>query len=476
MPDPNSEYPIEAKAQQTPLGTSYDLLVIGSGPAGQKAAIQAAKLRKRVGLIERDSAVGGVCVTTGTLPSKTLRDTVLTLRALKQRDLTVSPYQNLTMQDLLRRKDQVVQHEVNVIVNQLTRNRVRIIPGEASFLDPHRLQVLTHEGQPTTYEARFVVIATGSRPNRPASIPFDDIRICDSNSILNLAAVPQTLTIIGGGVIGCEYASIFAAMGTRVTLVDRRKEILRFMDSEIIQALIYEMRNMGISFRLSEDVERIAIENGTVAAHLVSKKRIQSERLLYCIGRIANTDRLNLERAQISASGHGHLQVNEFFQTSQPHIYAVGDVIGFPSLASTSFEQGRLAAGHAFDLKGESNSMKFPYGIFTIPEISTVGETEEDLTTRGIPYESGLAYYRELARGQIVGDTGGLLKILFHRETLEVLGVHVIGQDATELVHIGQAVLSLGGKITYFVNSTFNYPTLAEAYKVAALHGLNKLS
>ncbi len=451
------------------------MLVIGSGPAGQKAAIQAAKLHKRVGLIERDALVGGVCVTTGTLPSKTLRDTVLSLKALKQRDLTAAPFQNLTMQDLLRRKDQVVQHEVEVIINQLTRNHVRIIPGEASFVDPHRVQVVTLDGELMAYEAGQIVIATGSRPNRPDSIPFDDVRICDSNSILSLTEIPDTLTIIGGGVIGCEYASIFAAMGTRVTLVDRRKEILRFMDEEITQALVYHLRGMRIGLRLSEEVEQIAIEGNQVLTHLASKKRIPSSRLLYCIGRIANTDALGLDHAGLTADGQGQLKVNEHYQTAQAHIYAVGDVIGFPALASTSMEQGRLAAAHAFEVKTESLGRIFPFGIYTIPEVSAVGATEEDLTKTGVPYESGLAFYRELARGQIIGDYGGLLKLLFHRETLVLLGVHIIGQEATELVHIGQAVLALGGKITYFVNSTFNYPTLAEAYKVAALHGLNKL-
>jgi NAD(P) transhydrogenase len=462
----------------------YDLLVIGSGPAGQRAAIQAAKLDKRVAIVERKAVIGGVCINTGTIPSKTLREAVLYLSGYRERGLYGASYsvkQNITLEDLLFRTEHVIRHEIDVTRHQLTRNRIEVIAASASFVDSHtvRLQYVDGSGFRDVTAAN-VVVAVGTHPTTDSSAPFDSKRIFVSDDILRLDRLPRTLTVVGAGVIGCEYASIFAALGVRVTLIDKRERLLPFVDHEIIDALAYHLRENRVTLRLGEEVSAIepftdAEYGDRVRIHLASGKQIVTEKALHSIGRTGATDRLNLPAAGLAADDRGRLKVNARYQTEVPHIYGVGDVIGFPSLASTSMEQGRLAACHAFGLEAKSVPELFPYGIYTIPEISTVGRNEEELTAQGIPYEIGKAQYREIARGQIIGDRTGLLKLVFHLETRELLGVHIIGEGASELIHIGQAVLAFGGAVDYFVNTVFNYPTLAECYKTAAFDGINRL-
>jgi len=458
----------------------FDLVVIGSGPAGQKAAIQAAKLRKRVAVIEKERTLGGSCINTGTLPSKTLKDAIYYLHGFKLRSFTNITYslkKNMTLRDLMARKDLVIKHEQEVITDQLERNDVEIVQGTASFVDPHTLKVSAKSGNEDLLTAPFIVIATGSHPRRPEEIPFNDVTICDSDSILATEVIPKSMIVMGGGVIGCEYASMFAAYGIKVTLFDKRNDLLRFVDQEIVQALIYHLRTNGVTMRLAEELDKVTTdERGQVVTTFKSGKTIVTDMLLYAMGRIANTDELNLAAVGITPDKMGQLKVNEHYQTEVPHIYAAGDVVGFPALAATSMEQGRLAACHAFHVEQSTLPKVLPYGIYTIPEISTVGKTEEELTKEGVPYEIGRAFYKEIARGQIVGDLEGLLKLIFHRTTLELLGVHIIGDGATELVHIGQAVLTYGGKVDFFVHNVFNYPTLAECYRTAALDGINRLA
>jgi len=458
----------------------FDLVVIGSGPAGQKAAIQAAKLGKRVAVIERHSAIGGASVNTGTLPSKTLKDAIYYLHGFKLRsfpNIAYSLKKNFTMNDLMARKDLVIKHELDVIINQLERNDVEIITGTASFLDSHTVQVTKQDGQTDRFIAPFIIIATGSRPRRNDMIPFNDKTICDSDSILSTDALPKTMTVVGGGVIGCEYASMFAAFGIKVTLCDTRNELLRFVDQEIVQALIYHMRANGVTMKIGEHLDRVEEnQRGRVVATFKSGKTVVTDMLLYCMGRMANTNELNLGAIGLATDKLGQITVNAHYQTELPHIYAAGDVIGFPGLASTSMEQGRLAACHAFQVEQSALPKVIPYGIYTIPEISTVGKTEEELTQDNVPYEVGRAFYKEIARGQIVGDFEGLLKLIFHRDNMDLLGVHIIGEGATELVHIGQAVLTYKGKVDFFVHNVFNYPTLAECYRTAALDGINRLA
>jgi NAD(P) transhydrogenase len=461
----------------------YDLLVIGSGPAGQRAAIQAAKLDKRVAIVERKAVVGGVCINTGTIPSKTLRETVLHLSGYRERGLYGASYtvkQNITMSDLLVRTDHVIGHEIDVTRHQLLRNRVELFAAEASFVDPHTIRlndVVGHGWRDVT--AAAIVIATGTSATRDPHIQFDGQRIFISDDILHLKQLPRTLAVVGAGVIGLEYASIFAALGVRVTLIDKRPRLLSFVDAEIIDALTYQLRQNRATLRLGEEVsgiEPIEDEHGErVKIHLGSGKQIITEKALYSIGRTGAIQELNLLAAGLAPDARGRINVNTYYQTEVPHIYAVGDLIGFPSLASTSMEQGRLAACHAFGIPTKSVPELFPYGIYTIPEISTVGRNEEELTEEGIAYEVGKAQYREIARGQIIGDSTGLLKLIFHPDTRALLGVHIIGEGASELIHIGQAVLAFGGPLDYFVNTVFNYPTLAECYKTAAFDGINRL-
>jgi NAD(P) transhydrogenase len=462
----------------------YDLLVIGSGPAGQRAAIQAAKLGKKAAVVERRSVLGGVCINSGTIPSKTLREAVLYLSGYRLRSIYGESYtvkQNITMEDLLLRVEHVIRHEIDVIRHQLLRNGVVVFNAEASFTDPHtlRLSLLDGSGEKVVSAAN-IVIATGTEAARPSHIPFDGQNIFVSDDILGLKNLPRTLAVVGAGVIGCEYASIFATLGIRVTLVDRQPRLLPFVDKEIVEALDYHLRQMRMTLWLGENVTAIEhVENGSVAhvrIRLASGKQIAAEKALYSIGRTGATAGLNLPAAGLQPDERGRLKVNSNYQTEAAHIYAAGDVIGFPSLASTSMEQGRLAACHAFGIEAQSAPSLFPYGIYTVPEISYVGRNEEELTQQNVPYEVGKATYGEIARGQIIGDDIGVLKLLFHRDSRELLGVHIIGENASELVHIGQAVLTFGGKIDYFIRNVFNYPTLAEGYKNAAFDGVNRLA
>ncbi|WP_211214830.1 Si-specific NAD(P)(+) transhydrogenase [Deinococcus aquatilis] len=473
--------PVQAPAQDF----TYDLLVIGSGPGGQRAAIQAAKLGKKVAVVERKSVVGGVCINTGTIPSKTFREAIMHLSGYNQRGLYGSSYSvkdDITVQDLLLRTSSVMAHELDVVRHQLHRNRIETINAEASFMGPNTVRLRDVRGQGDAWRdvtARTIVIAVGTRAARDRNIPFDGKRIIISDDILDLQNLPRTVTVIGGGVIGCEYASMFAALGVRVTLIDKRPRLLEFVDFEITDVLAYQMRQNRMTLRLGEavkSVEQVTDHLGQrVRVTLASGKEIVSDMVLYSIGRVGATDKLNLDAAGLSADERGRIAVNEHYQTAVPHIYAVGDVIGFPSLASVSMEQGRLATCHAFGVPTQSVPELFPYGIYTIPEISTVGKNEEELTAAGVPYEIGKAQYREIARGQIIGDEQGTLKLIFHLETRELLGVHIIGTGASELIHIGQAVMAFGGTVDYFVNTVFNYPTLAECYKTAAFDGINRL-
>ncbi len=461
----------------------YDLLVIGSGPAGQRAAIQAAKLRKRVAVIERKASLGGVCINTGTIPSKTLREAVLYFSGYRERSLYGASHvikSNVTLEDLLFRTSHVIRHELDVIRHQLMRNRVELLSADASLIDAHTVRLSSLDGRGhRDVTTAHVIIATGTHATRDRKIPFDNRTIFTSDDILQLDSLPRTLAVIGGGVIGCEYASIFAALGVRVTIIDKRPRLMSFVDAEIMDALAYHLRQQRVTLRLGEEVSALSPihdERGErVKIELKSGKQIVAEKALYSIGRTGCTESLNLRSIGITPDDRGRIPVNEHYQTSQPHIYAVGDVVGFPSLASTSMEQGRLAACHAFGLDAKSVPGLFPYGIYTIPEISMVGRTEEELTDAGIPYEVGKAHYREIARGQITGDNTGLLKLIFHLDTRELLGVHIIGEGATELIHIGQAVLSYNGRIDYFIHTVFNYPTLAECYKTAAFDGINRM-
>ena len=457
---------------------NYDMVVIGTGPAGHAAAIQAAKLRKRVAVVERDQAIGGVRLHAGTLPSKTLREAVLYLTGFRQRDIyglsyTLKP--DITIHDLIFHCDQVIKHEENVLAAQFARNGVEIIPGEASFVDLHRLRV-RGPSEEEEIETDYVVIACGSTPAHSPKVPINGSTIIDSDGIFQLPSIPKTLTVAGAGIIGVEYACMFAALGTEVTLVDMRTKILEFLDQEILEALLFHMREEGVILRFGEEVTEVAEANGRVVARTKSNKTILGDCLLYTIGRQGTTAPLRLENVELTVDNRGRIQVNEYFQTAQPHIYATGDVIGFPALASSSMEQGRLSAAHAFGLHNRPMSPWLPYGLYTIPEISVVGQTEEELTGQAVPYEFGIARYREIARGQIIGDRNGLLKLLVHTETRKLLGIHILGERATELIHIGQAVLGLGGTLDYLVENVFNYPTLAECYKVAALDAYNKLS
>ena len=466
----------------------YDLVVVGSGPAGEKAAIQAAKLDKRVAVIERGSLLGGACTHTATLPSKTLREAVLFISGLEQRSFPgiqcAVKKHRMGVQDLLRYKTAVVQSQADAVRRKLDRNDIDIFPGQATFLDPHRLVIESSDGARRPCTAAVMILAVGSRPARPATVPFDDVHVFDTDSILHLDRIPRTLAVIGAGVVGCEYASIFAALGVKVTLLDTRQNILDFLDEELKQRLLYRMLNSGVVMHFGEEVTAVTVpEPDRVEAHCGSGKVVTAERVLYAAGRVGNTDRLGLSAIGLETDQRGLLRVNGNFQTAVPHIYAVGDVIGFPALAATAMHQGRLASVHAFrPANGPADGKTLPsplaplpFGIYTIPEVSMVGATEEELTEARVPYEIGHAFYRETARAHIMGDTEGMLKLIFHRETLQLLGVHIIGERASELIHVGQAVITYGGTIEYFIDNVVNYPTLSEAYKVAALNGYNRL-
>ena len=457
----------------------YDLIVIGSGPSGQRAAVAAAKMNKRVAVVESRSVVGGVCVNTGTIPSKTMREAVLHLSGYNYRSIYGINYrvkEKITMADLAFRVQAVIKTEVDVTEAQLSRNGIDVVHGIARFFDPHQVRVEGPQAD-STLEADRIIIAVGTKPATSPKVPINGRTIINSDQILGLEALPHSLIVVGGGVIGVEYACMFAVLGVRVTLIEKRNRLLEFADQEIIEALSYHLRDSRVTMRLGEEVDSVEeLAAGTVVANLKSNKRVSGDALLYAVGRQGNIDDLNLAAAGLEADSRGRIAVNEHYQTKVEHIYAVGDVVGFPSLASVSMEQGRIASARAFnDTVTGSNPSFYPYGIYTIPEISFIGKTEEQLTDEDVPYEVGMAYYREVARGQIRGDTTGRLKLIFHRDTRKVLGVHIIGEDASELVHIGQAVMTLGGTVDYFIDTVFNYPTLAECYKVAAFNGLGRL-
>ena len=472
----------------------FDLVVIGSGPGGQKAAIQAAKLGKSVCVIEKMQFVGGVAINTGTIPSKALREAVINVVGAKRQNITAykSMGKEQQLSTLIASCNRTIQAEVGVVREHFANNGIELLNGVGSFASPDTV-VVEGEHSVETVGADYVVVAVGTNPSRPTNIAFDKDKLITSDELMHLPYLPNSMIIVGGGVIGTEYASMLASLGVRVTLIEGRPRILDFLDAEVGEALQYHLRQMGVTLRMGEKVvsiKRIPLpngarsgggssENGTAPdmaeATLESGKTIRADCLMYCVGRQGSTDRLNLKAAGLSADERGRIPVNEKYQTAVPHVYAVGDVIGFPALASTSMEQGRCAACHMFNEPVESVPELFPYGIYSIPEISMVGWTEERLTKEGIPYEAGIAQYRETARGQLLGDELGMLKLLVHQETGVLLGVHIIGTSATELIHIGQAVMAFKGTVEYFINTVFNYPTLAECYKVAAFNARNKM-
>jgi NAD(P) transhydrogenase len=452
----------------------YDLVCIGTGPAGQRAAVQAAKLGRKVAIVERRRVVGGVCLDTGTIPSKTFREAVLAYVGRCHAEDEPPP----SVAELLARVASVVEKESRVIADQLRRNGVRLVRGAARFADPHTLTVAA-EGGAVTLAADHVLIAVGTRPAPPPGVAVDGTTVITSDEIVHLDRIPRNMVVVGAGVIGLEYASMFAALGTQVTVVDRQRRPLEFLDHEIVDELIHQMRDKNVSFRGEETVAAIELREGPprrAALLLESGKQLVTELVLFAVGRLGATDDLDLAAAGLAADDRGRLQVDANFATAVPHIYAAGDVIGYPSLAATSSEQGRLAACHALGVAAKPMSANFPIGIYAIPEVSMVGAPEHELTAQKVPYEVGVARYREIARGQILGDDSGFFKMLFHRETRSLLGVHILGTGATELLHIGQAVLTLGGGLDYFLDTIFNYPTLAECYKVAALDAANRLA
>jgi len=455
----------------------FDVIVIGSGPGGQKAAIAAAKLGRRVAIVERKDMIGGVCLNTGTIPSKTLREAVLYLTGLDQREMYGQSYRvkdEITIADLAHRTQHVVGREIDVVRSQLTRNRVAIMTGTGYFVDPHVVEV--DDGSRTQrLSGESIVIATGTRPARPSTVAFDERTVIDSDGIVHLQAVPRSMVVAGAGVIGIEYASMFAALGTKVTVVEQRDRMLEFCDIEVVEALKYHLRDLAVTFRFGETVASVESHPEGAVATLHSGKRILADTVMYSAGRQGVSDNLRLDAAGLSADERGRIKVDEYFRTEVPHIYAVGDVIGFPALAATSMEQGRLAAHHACGEPAPALDSHPPIGIYSIPEISFIGRTEDQLTADNVPFEVGVSRYRELARGQIIGDSYGVLKLLVSIDDRKLLGVHVFGTGATELVHIGQAVMGCGGTVDYLVDAVFNYPTLAESYKVAALDATNKM-
>ncbi len=457
----------------------YDMVVIGSGPGGQKAAIASAKLGKSAAIVERGDMLGGVCVNTGTIPSKTLREAVLYLTGMSQRELYGASYrvkEKITPADLLARTQHVITKEIDVVRNQLMRNRVDLLEGHGRFIDPHTIEIEDPtRREKLTISGKYIVIATGTTPARPSGVNFDDDRVLDSDGILDLKSLPASMVVVGAGVIGIEYASMFAALGTKVTVVEKRSDMLDFCDPEIIEALKFHLRDLAVTFRFGEEVTAVDVGASGTITTLASGKQIPADTVMYSAGRQGQTDRLDLQKAGVEVESRGRIFVDDKFRTKVEHIYAVGDVIGFPALAATSMEQGRLAAYHAFGEACDGITELQPIGIYSIPEISYVGATEVELTKNSIPYEVGVSRYRELARGAIAGDSYGMLKLLVSTDDLRILGVHIFGTSATELVHIGQAVMGCGGSVEYLVDAVFNYPTFSEAYKVAALDVMNKV-
>ncbi|MFT4184752.1 MAG: Si-specific NAD(P)(+) transhydrogenase [Rhizobium sp.] len=457
----------------------FDLLVVGSGPAGRRGAIQAAKLGKKVLVIEQGKRVGGVSVHTGTIPSKTLRETALNLSGWRERGFYGRAYrvkQEISAEDLRRRLLITLDHEVEVLEHQFARNRVQHIRGKASFVDSRTMQVVKDDGEILNVTAASILLAVGTKPFRPDYMPFDNKTVLDSDELLEIEALPRSMVVIGAGVIGIEYATIFSALDTQVTLIDPKSTMLDFIDKEIVEDFIYQLRDRNMKLLLGQKAEKVERQNGKVELTLDNGRRIVTDMVLFAAGRMGATDTLNLAAAGLEADNRGRLSVNpETFATSVPHIFAAGDVVGFPSLASTSMEQGRIAARVAVGAIAKEPPKYFPYGIYAVPEISTCGLSEEEVKERHIPYECGIARFRETSRGHIMGLDTGLLKLIFSLKTRRLLGVHIVGEGATELVHIGQAVLNLKGTVEYFVENTFNYPTLAEAYKIAGLDAWNRM-
>ncbi len=462
--------------------TRYDLVVLGSGPAGRRAAIQASKLGRSVLVVDDRAQIGGVSVHTGTVPSKTLRETALNLSGWRERGFYGQAYRvkrDIRAEDLTARISTTLKHEVDVLELQFARNGVRVAKGVGRFADPHRITITHSENGSTSEETVYgehILIAVGTAPYRPDTVAFDDRHILDSDAFIRTPRLPRSLAVVGAGVIGIEYATIMSALDIPVTIIEPRDTILDFIDSEITDYLLHQLRDRGISVRLGVSVESVKLEKGVVRATTSDGRVIASDMLLYAAGRIGATSDLGLEHCGLAADARGKLRVDvKTMQTPVPHIYAAGDVIGFPSLASTSMEQGRIAACHAFGAPLPKGSEMFPFGIYAVPEISSVGMTEAAATAAGIQYEVGVARLRETSRGHIMGVGGGLLKMIFSLADRRLLGVHIIGEGATELIHIGQAVANLGGTLDYFIEHTFNYPTLAEAYKIAALDAWNRM-
>ena len=458
----------------------YDIIVIGSGPAGKTAAIQAAKLGRKVVVIDGMSEVGGVCVHTGTIPSKTMRETVLNLSGWRERGFYGRSYrvkQDITAADLMQRLNMTLKREVDILEDQLVRNGVEIICGHGRFVNDKAVEVDTMGGDVITVTADSFIITVGTRTYRPDYVPFNGTTVIDSDEVTRMDKLPRSLTVIGAGVVGVEYATIFKALDINVTLIEPRATMLDFIDKEILMHFRHDIVDAGLRLQFGQKVDKIEIrKSGACVVRLESGRAFPSEMVLFAAGRVGATDTLGLEQCGLEVDHRGRLSVNENFQTAVPHIYAAGDVIGFPSLASTSLEQGRIAVLHALGQPVHKSSKFFPYGIYAVPEMSTVGMSEEEVIERKIPYEVGLTPLRETSRGKVMGLDSGMIKTIFSTKTRRLLGVHIVGEGATELIHIGQAVLTLKGTLDYFLENAFNYPTLAEAYKVAALYAHNRIA
>jgi NAD(P) transhydrogenase len=458
----------------------YDVVVIGAGPAGEGAAMKLTKEGKKVAMIDARGQVGGNCTHVGTIPSKALRQTVFNIMRYQRDSMfrRVGELSNVPLSQVLARAHKIIEQQVTVHTRFYNRNQVDLYFGHAQFVDAHTLDVQTLEGGKEVITFGSVVIATGSRPYQPADIDFSHKRVFDSDKILTLDYSVQKLIIYGAGVIGCEYASIFVGLGYKVDLINTQAQLLSYLDDEIADALSYYLRELGVLIRHQEQYSKVETLDDCVILHLKSGKKIKADAILWCNGRTGNTDGLGLENLGVTANSRGQVTVDKQYRTNAQHVFAAGDVIGWPSLASAAYDQGRCAAAHILGLKDTPHVEDVPTGIYTIPEISSLGKTEKQLTEEQVPYEVGQAFFRHLARAQITGETVGMLKILFHRETLEILGIHCFGNNSAEIVHIGQAIMQQkngGNTLQYFANTTFNYPTMAEAYRVAALNGLNRL-
>jgi NAD(P) transhydrogenase len=459
------------------MAYDYDVIVIGCGPAGQKAAIKCAKVGRKVAIVDRRMVVGGQCLHIGTIPSKTFRAAIITLSGYYERKFYGDDYrakESITAQDLVFRCNSIIRREIEVINRHLRSNGVDVLMGDACFHDPHTIRLNTTVGM-ENYKAEYFVICTGSRSMVQQEILFDNLHIVNTDDILGLQFLPKKLMVIGGGVIGLEYASMFSLLDIEVTVVSQYDDLLPWVDREIVAGLKNHMQRHGVKFRLGQKVEEIhVLAPKCVRGRFCNGEEFEVEMAMYAAQRWGNTLDLNVEAAGLARGQRDLLEVNDDYQTCVPHIYAAGDVIGFPSLASTAIDQGRKAANRLLGVPDVPYEPLFPYGIYTFPDMSMVGKSEDQLRKDGTPYETGVGYYRDSARGQIIGDEDGLVKLLFHPETRELLGVHIIGAEATELIHMGQAVMISGGKLDYFIDTVFNYPTLAEVYKIAALEGFNK--